>query len=86
MRPPESFSTFSIHGLCIDSHTCDCGAMKVWNLSVTDCWARPDSAGAPRTAAAAPWRRERRFIVDSGGGLDRGKVAAKRRLRARVFT
>src|SRR5689334_23670715 len=65
MRPPESFSTFSIHGLCIDSHTCDCGAMKVWNLSVTVCCARPDNAGAPRAAPAMPCRRERRFIEDS---------------------
>ncbi len=68
MRPPESFSTFSIQGLCIVSQTFDCGAMKVWNLSVTVCCARPESAGAPSAAAAAPWRRERRFIVGSCWG------------------
>ena len=53
MRPPESFSTFSIQGLCMVSQTLDIGAMKVWNFSVTACWARPDRCGAPSTAAAA---------------------------------
>jgi len=65
IRPPLSFSTFSIHGLCIDSQTLLIGAMKVWNFSVTVCCARAAS-GAPSVvaavAAAAPCRRERRFI------------------------
>ncbi len=46
------------------SHTLDCGAMKVWNLSVAVACAKPDSAGAPSTVATAPdLRRERRLIM-----------------------
>ena len=68
MRPPESFSTFSIQGLCISSHTLDCGDMKVWNFSVTVCCASAAS-GVPRVAAAAaPCSRERRFIEAVSGG------------------
>src|SRR3954453_12890266 len=70
MRPPESFSTFSIHGLCMVSHTFDCGAMKVWNLSVTDCWARPASPGTPSAVAAAPCTKVRRFMVTPDGNDD----------------
>ncbi len=39
MRPPESFSTFSIHGTSIERQTLEPGAMKVWNFSVTVCCA-----------------------------------------------
>src|SRR5688572_17265630 len=63
MRPPDSFSTFSIQGLCIVSHTFDCGAMKVWNLSVTACCARPLRPGAPSATAAVDFRRVRRWIM-----------------------
>src|SRR6185437_9962778 len=62
MRPFDSFSTLAIHGLCIVSQTFDCGAMKVWNFSVTVCWAIAARPGAPSMAAAAPWMSERRFI------------------------
>jgi hypothetical protein len=46
------------------SHTLDCGDMKVWNLRVTDCWAKPTSAGAPKATAAPDWSRVLRWIMD----------------------
>src|SRR3954470_12684 len=77
MRPPESFSTFSIHGLCIDSHTFDVGAMKVWNLSVTDCCARPVRAGAPSAAATLDLRMVLRWIMTVSRVAKVGTLAGK---------
>jgi hypothetical protein len=47
------------------SHTLDCGDMKVWNLRVTLCWAKPVRAGAPRAMAAPDWSRVLRWIMGS---------------------
>ena len=52
MRPPDSLLTLSIHGLCMLSHTLDSGAMKVWNLSVMLCCAKPTRAGLANAKAA----------------------------------
>ena len=65
MRPPESFSTFSIHGLCMVSHTLDCGAMKVWNFSVTALLGQAArGCGAPSAAAAV--------ALSEGAAFDHG--------------
>jgi hypothetical protein len=70
MRPADSFSTLSIHGLCMLSHTLLIGAMKVWNFSVTLCWASPARWGTPRVLAAAAWTKVRRFICEVSGELE----------------
>src|SRR5690606_30740321 len=62
--PPESLVTLSIQALCMFRYTCDCGAMKVWNLSVTLCWAKPTRAGLPTAMAAPVFKRVRRWIMN----------------------
>src|SRR3954464_2201172 len=80
MRPLESFSTWFIQALCMFSHTLDVGAMKVWNFSVTDCWARPERPGAPRAAATPDWRRVLRWIMTGVPCWKEGDVSRKNRL------
>ena len=42
------------------SHTLDCGDMKVWNLSVTVCCAKPNSEALPTLAATPVFNKVRR--------------------------
>src|SRR4051812_29720720 len=54
MRPAESRSTLSIHGLSICVQVKDVGCWKVAKRNVIGAWAR-DTSGAPAIAAAAAW-------------------------------